>query len=445
MRRRHARKPSLTLILTSLALAATPVAFAGKTKLPRQPPPRECGCDDLKRIESELQDQEDLESLFKSWDGYVPASIYTVDDMQDRALTLMQLTFYGARSQAPLKGAKGAHAELGTELFDDNCPIVMYEYKDGHPVLKADPPLKKGEKRRKVKLIRKVTEVDADHYPAHGQCAALVHSSFVHEEQHQTSCHRQANLKKKEAWHDPGFYATDDAKAYTAGNDVLRKERDRLVKECPKKKKDGKWHGTLTYGLAEWTQGEEPIKKGTHTWLEAFGKKQWGDHKSKRLQATLEAESLERPVTVRFTASTSSNHYSKYHLEDPKGECGWYKKTYFMHDSGDEDFETASASGTMEVSVTYTGQTFSISITPPEMKGTFVKRNWNVATGYCGENLDQNVHESKHEPIVRKGFNVSIGPVTLDPDHPEQIIVKKVNKKDDGKSQEYIELSLTRE
>src|SRR5262245_26120366 len=96
---------ALSGLFIALVIASAPLAMAasGHTGRAAPPPIAPCGCYDIPEVEQQLRDQKYLQALFSEWAGYMPAAILTVPAMQDRAVTLLQLTFYGARSQAPQK------------------------------------------------------------------------------------------------------------------------------------------------------------------------------------------------------------------------------------------------------------------------------------------------------------------------------------------------------
>jgi len=405
-------------------------------------PPQPCGCGDLQTIERELEQQEYLGNLFGEWSGYLPNSVYNTPEMQERAAALLQLTFNGASSQAPRLRSRGASADLGTELTKESCPIVLYHYENGRPVIVADPPLKKGEKRKDVKLVQKVTPVDEAHYPANGQCAALVHYGFVHEQHHQKTCLDLFARGKTNLWDDAQFFAGDDAAAYRAGADVLRSERDTLRKRC--EKRDGRWRGTVTYGWSHLDAGKEITQKGQDiVWPQATGWQTWGDNKSKRVRGTIDVASLEGPIKVTYTANYEWNNFHKGHVEYLRGECGWFKITDFLHDGGREEHIVGSGSGTADVNFSSNGRNVYLSFSTEPVVTKRTDRSWNYITGHCNKVLDQRLDETKRDPPTPERIFVKLEGKT-DLEHPNDIHVVQIKKGEKGKEQEFIELRLRR-
>jgi hypothetical protein len=425
------------LIFTLAVTLALPAFGAGKAKAPRP-----CGCDDLTTIEDELEDQEYMASVFSEWAGYLPNSVQDTSDIQERAAALLQLTFYGAQSEAPRRISLGAHADLGTDLSKPSCPIVLYHYENGRPVMIADPPLKKGEKRKNLTIIPKSTPVDEEHYPANGKCEALVHYGFVHEQQHQKTCKNLFARDKTKLWSDPQFFAADDAAAYRAGVDVLRTERDSLRKQCDKR--DGRWRGTITYGWAHLETGQEITKKGQDIiWPQATGWKKWGDNKSKRVRATIDAASLERPIEVTYKANYEWNRFSKGHLEYLRGECGWYKITDFIHDGGREEHTVGAAQGNADLYFQTDGRNVRLSFATKDLPSKRTERNWDFRTGHCNKVLDRKLDETHHDAQGPGKITVQLEGKT-DLEQPNDIHVTQIKKAADGKEQEFVELRLRR-
>ena len=404
---------------------------------------RLCGCDDLQKIEDELEDQEYMANVFSEWAGYLPNSVHDTSDIQERAAALLQLTFYGAQSEAPQRISLGAHADLGTEINKPSCPIVLYHYKNGRPVFVPDPPLKKGQKLPKnVKLVAKVTPVDEEHYPANGQCEAVVHYGFVHEQQHQKTCQNLFARNKTSLWSDPQFFAADDAAAYRAGADVLRAERDKLRKQCDKR--DGRWRGTITYGWAYLDAGKEITRKGQDiVWPQATGWKTWGSNKSKRVRATIDVASLEAPIKVSYKANYEWNVFNKGHLEYLRGECGWYKITDFIHDGGREEHTVGAASGTADLYFHSNGRDVRLSFSTEPVTTKRTDRTWDYRTGHCNKVLDRKLDETRRDPESPQKITVTLEGKT-DLEHPNDIHVVQIKKRQEGKEQEFVELRLRR-
>jgi hypothetical protein len=421
-------KRALPFLFTPLmALAVAPPGHADTKAKP-------CGCKDLPTVEQHLREQEFLHRLFAEWSGRLPGTILDTKDMQDRAVTLLNLTFYGAKSQAPQKNTSGARADLGTDITKESCPIVLYHYKGGKPVMK----------REGGKLVQETSPISEEEYEPNGQCAALVHYGFVHEKQHKDKCDLLVQKHKTELWHLPAFFAGDDAAAYEAGSAVLREERDKLRRECPEKP-DGKWHGKLIYGYAYLDNGKEVIKKGDDiVYRNGSGVKTWGDHRSKRLQAWINAAELDGEMRVAYSATAEKNVFARGHFEIPGADCGWYRKLNYVTEHSNEEMESGAYQGVADAFVTLSGNTIQVSLTTARLKGTRQKRDWVLYDGHCQKKNDFKRHDDKAEQGDLDAIHVALEG-KVDPDHPNDILVTKVLKGMGGKQQEYIELRLHRE
>ena len=432
-------KYSLTGLLAPLAALMIAAPGHAGTKAPP------CGCDDLATVEQQLRDQEFLYGLFSEWSGYLPGSILTTADMQERAVTLLQLTFYGVKSQAPQKDTSGARADLGTILTDASCPIVLYHYKDGKPVMVPKNPIPKGQKPPPdVELVQETSPITEDKYEPNGQCAALVHYTFAHERQHVASCKAQFAANKVDQWARPQFFAADDAKAYKAGIDVLRAERDKLRRQCPKKS-DAKWRGELIYGYAYINNGSEVIKKGDDVvYKQGTGHKEWGDHRSARLHAWINATELNGEMKIAYDASSEKNIFDRGHFEILKEECGWYRKVDYVTEHSNEEMESGAYQGLADGFVTLYGQHLQVGLETEKLKGKSQKREWLIRDGHCNKKNDFKRNDSRAEDRDLDAIRVSLD-AEVDPDHPNDINVTKVIKGMGGKEQTYIELRLHRE
>jgi len=423
--------PLMTLAMAVPAQAATKAA--------------PCGCDDLPTVEQQLRDQEFLHGLFSEWSAYLPGSILSTADMQERAVNLLQLTFYGAKSQAPQKDTSGARAELGTILTDESCPIVLYHYKDGKPVMVPKTPIPKGQKPPpEVELVQETSPITEEQYHPKGQCAALVRYTFAHEQQHVASCKAQFAAGKVELWKKPQFFAADDAKAYQAGIDVLRAELDRLHRQCPKKS-DAKWRGELIYGYAYINNGQKIVNKGDDVvYKQGTGHNEWGDHRSARLRAWINATELNGEMRIAYDASSQKNVFSRNHFEIRNEECGWYRKENYLTEHGNEEMESGAWQGVADGFVTLYGGNLHVGLTTERLKGRSQKRDWAIEDGLCNKKNNFKRDDAKAEERELDPISVSLD-AEVDPDHPNDIHVTRVIKGMGGKEQTYIELRLHRE
>lgn len=177
----------------------------------------ECGCSDLPGMINELAQYEFLEKKFKGYADYMPARFRSISEMQQDAQNAMNQAFYG--NSASTGTSSGAHAALGTDVHDASCPIVEYLYdKKGRPIMDKDG-------NQKTKVANEKT-----YNPK--QCAGRTRADFEHERAHVATCQTLVQSGKTDNWRQLEFFARDDAAAYKAGADALRKEIKPLAQKC---------------------------------------------------------------------------------------------------------------------------------------------------------------------------------------------------------------------
>lgn len=198
---------------TLVALALTIVAMSGAAEA------APCGCKDLPTMVRELNEQEFLKNLFSQWAAYMPREILTTNDLVSRATREFNQTFYSGSGGAAAGTTHGGHAHMGTNFRDPTCPIVTYHYdRRGRPVRNRDGS-------------HRTSPVDESTYKTK-QCDAMVAYTFAHERHHQQTCLKLVAQGRTEMWDRPGFFAQNDADAYQAGIDVLRREIQALAGRC---------------------------------------------------------------------------------------------------------------------------------------------------------------------------------------------------------------------
>jgi hypothetical protein len=198
-----------------------------------------CACKDLPALVREINEQEFLQKLFARWADYMPRAIQTTGQLQDAAVQQFNTAFYGNAGAAGT--AHGGHAHMGTDLSKDTCPIVVYHYdKKGNPVLNKDGS-------------HKTSPVTEETFKSN-QCATFVNYMFAHERAHQQTCLTQVQKGKQHLWQRADFFARDDAKAYQAGLDVLRKDTAELAAKCG-------WENSTKNRLPNLEEAKELAKK----------------------------------------------------------------------------------------------------------------------------------------------------------------------------------------
>lgn len=199
-----------TASLWGLGIAASLVAPLAQA--------RECGCGDLPVMLTELTQHEYMQKLFQSYADYMPREIQTPTELKERAEAQLNAAFYGSNGAAA-GTTHGAHAALGTDIYDPSCQILAYLYdKQGNKVLEKDGSHKA------------VPATEKSYKTA--QCAARTRADFAHERAHQANCLKLVASNKTHLWERPTFFAADDANAYKVGADVLRAEIKTLAANC---------------------------------------------------------------------------------------------------------------------------------------------------------------------------------------------------------------------
>lgn len=195
----RAAAPLAALLATLLAAAP---AHASKT----------CDqCEDLPRLYRELLEQEFLRNKFQSWvsQAYYPVSI---DAMQQSARNALNAAsgaegFYGPSSGGGKGGSsEGANArpELGTDTSSGKCQLMDLSVKPAKPI---------------------TPEAVSRRY-----CKPVADFLLAHEQSHIDSC--KAAQGGKQNINTVEWFAKDDAAAYQAGIEVLRKYIAALAKQC---------------------------------------------------------------------------------------------------------------------------------------------------------------------------------------------------------------------
>lgn len=201
---------------------------------------RECGCGDLPVMLTELTQHEYMQKLFQSYADYMPREIQTATELKERAEAQLNAAFYGSNGAAA-GTTHGAHAALGTDIYDPNCPILAYLYdKKGNKVLEKDGSHKA------------VPATEKSYKTA--QCAARTRADFAHERAHQANCLKLVASNKTHLWERLTFFAADDANAYKVGADVLRAEIKTLAANCG-------WESSTKNRLPNINEAEELAKK----------------------------------------------------------------------------------------------------------------------------------------------------------------------------------------
>jgi hypothetical protein len=423
-------------IVLALICTAMP-AFAGKR--------RDCGCANLPQIEQEITEQEFLHQLFSQWADYMPGSILTTEGMRDRAETIFNLAFYGAAHQAPQAAGSGAGAAFGTLYKDANCPLVEYIYdKNGNPVYRETRDSRTQHLSPPVfeRATRNVTE---SQYKSN-QCAALVHYSFVHEQHHQDKCEVTTKAGNASMWDNLHLFAVEDKEAYAAGLEVLYAERAKLQRQCKRKTpRDGRWRGTLQYAYTYNDYGSEEIAKGKDpVHPNGTGTKEWGQRKSVRAKASINAPAEGGNIQVAYTGSRQESWFNKGTFV-MQSECGWTRHPVWKLNNGTETRNDGRISGMLDALLQTDGHTLYVSFRVPDMlDGTFTRHEWDKPEGYCQEENNRQIDNTDGRVETVQGFTVSMK-VDIDPDHMDDIDVIRIEPDSGGKGQFYYSLKLHRD
>lgn len=438
----HIHRPIAASLCAAIALllCAVPAAAAKKRKPTERP---ECGCDQLQQIEREYEEQEYLQKLFSQWAVYPPASLLTTADMRNRADILFNLAFYGTPVEAPGAGGSGSGAAFGTLYDKPDCPLVRYLYDRKGRKIMIESPESIEEKRDPPEYIQKTEPVTEDTYPGK-ECRALVHYGFVHELHHQKACEKNRDEGQQARWSRLEYFAEQDAAAYAAGLEVLREERARLRQKCRKQPRDGRWRGTIRYSYLFNEVGSETVAKGQDkVYIDGTGVKQWGTRKSVRASAAIDAPAAGGNIDVSYRGSRQESTFSKGTFVMPS-ECGWKRKLTWKLDGGYERRTEGRINGTTSALLQTDGHTLSISFRVPDMPdGTFASHYWDKPSGYCQEANNRQIDDTNSETQKVQGFSVAMR-VQIDPDHPDDIDVIRIEPSDNGKGQHYYSLKLHR-
>jgi hypothetical protein len=417
-----------------VALAALIPSLANAARKP-------CDCANLEQIEREITEQEFLLKMFTQWTEYLPAALRTPEDVRERANMNFLLTFYGAPSQRPDIEGAGAGGAFGTLYKQPGCPLVEYLYKDGKPHM-VETAESKREKRNPPELEWATKPTSEAKYKSK-QCKALVHYAFVHERSHQATCHRLQNEHRESQWDQPLFFIQDDAAAYKAGLEVLYAERDRLEAKCKTQKHDGRWHGVLLYAYTYNKTHRDPIEKGTQVAQpDGVGYFEHADRKSARLRATIDASDSEPNLKIPFSASRQDFwHHSKYLTF--LNVCGWHGTQNFMFDAGTEQRSQGRTSGTGEGTLRAYGNRLTLTFSVDSFEGAFDESTWKVVKGTCAEKPEPEIWDSRKRAVKMDGIGIDLT-VPIDPDHPDDVELTRIEPASDGVGQHYYSLKLHR-
>ncbi|MFC4314141.1 hypothetical protein ACFPN2_34020 [Steroidobacter flavus] len=407
---------------------------------------RPCDCDNLEQVEEHIAQQEFLRKLFQQWEEYMPTSLNTPEDVRQRALTLFHLTFYGVPTEVPQGTGSGAGAAYGTLLDpDEHCPLVKYLYDEKGNAIIRETQRSREEHRNPPQLEQAWERITEREYPSR-ECAALVRFTLAHERHHQHTC--QSPSTPKSNWENARFFVKNDREAYEAGLDILYAERDRLKRQCEKHPpRDGRWRGTLKYAYVYHTFNSEILEKGSNNvYLDATGESQRGERRTVRARASIDAPSGGGNIKLPYRASRQEAWFNKILWEMP-GECGWYKKTNWKFDAGNEMRSEANISGTAdgELRIDETSGTLTIEYDVPQMpEGTHTRHDWTKPEGTCGERTDRKSDTTQGRVQTMPGVSVSMK-VTIDPKHPNDVDVVRIETDGTGKGQHYWALQLHRQ
>lgn len=422
----------LVSILAGVALSPS-IAHAERTP---------CDCQNLSQIEREISEQEYLLRMFTQWSEYLPTSLKTPEDVQDRAHLNFNLTFYGIPSERPVSEGSGAGAALGTMYKRRTCPIVEYLYEDGKPKM-VETRKSKLNKLKPPKLVHATRRTSEATYESN-ECKALVHYAFVHERSHQATCRKMHEDNTTSLWDSPKFFIDDDIKAYDAGLKVLYAERERLNKKCKTAQPDGRWRGVLQYSYTYNKASIEPFGKGTQVaQSEAEGYFKTTDRKSGRLRATIDASDDDPLLKIPFNATRQAFwHHSKYLTVT--GDCGWTPNITLTHNGGVEQRYQGSTQGLADGSLRADDYRLRVRLLVPSFEGAFDESSWNLRHGDCGPKPNTEVWDSRKRETRMDGFTVDLS-VPIDPKHPNDIDVTRIEPASDGTGQHYYKLRLHRE
>jgi hypothetical protein len=422
-----------TLIGILLLTTLVPQVSAAKRK--------DCDCATLPQIEREITEQEFLLKMFTQWSEYLPAALRTPDDVRQRANMNFLLTFYGSPSARPDATGAGAGGAFGTSYHEPGCPVVEYLYENGKPKM-VETAESKRQKRVPPELEWQTRRTSEAKYQS-TQCKALVHYAFVHEHVHQATCRRLQQQNTESQWDQPLFFIKDDIAAYKAGLAVLYAERTRLKAKCKNEKRDGRWHGTLVYAYTYNKSKHEPFEKGSQVaQSDAVGYFDTADRRSARLRARIDSGDDERRLPIPYTASRQQFwHHSKFLTVT--GDCGWTPNITLVHEGGTEQRTQGNTSGTAEGRLRADAVSLSLEFTVRPFEGAFDESSWNVRHGDCGAKPNSEVWDSRKRAVMMDSISINLK-APIDPEHPDDVEVTRIEPASDGVGQHYYSLKLHR-
>jgi hypothetical protein len=421
-------------LIGCLALTALVPSF---THAAREP----CDCDNVSQIERQITEQEYLLKMFTQWKDYLPTALHTPDDVVERANMNFNLTFYGTPSQRPDVAGAGAGGAFGTLYKHPKCPLVEYLYQNGKPLM-VETKKSKRENLDPPELEAATKRTSEAGYKSN-ECKALVHYAFVHEKSHQATCRDVHEEHSESKWDEPRFFIEDDIKAYEAGLKVLYAERKRLKAKCKTEKHDGRWHGVLQYSYTYNKGKREPFEKGSQIGqANAEGYFDSADRKSGRLRATIDAGDDDPRLKIPFNATRQLFYHHSKHLT-VTGDCGWRPNVTLVHDGGIEQRSQGSTSGTADGQLRADAESLAINFPVKAFSGAWDESNWNVRHGDCGPKPNTEVWDSRKREVTMDGFSIDMK-VPIDPDHPDDIDVTRIEPASDGVGQHYYSLKLHR-
>lgn len=416
---------ALTVLMPSLVHAA------------RKP----CDCANIDEIEREITEQEYLLKMFSQWDEYLPAAFHGTGDVVERANMNFLLTFYGPVSERPGIEGAGAGGAFGTRFKERGCPLVEYLYKDGKPLM-VETRESRSQKLSPPELEWAYKPTSEAKYKSK-QCSAMVHYAFAHERVHQQTCNSVHSEHAESKWDQPRFFIQDDIKAYKAGLEVLYRERDRLRNKCRTERHDGLWHGTLQYAYTYDKSQREPIEKGTEVAQpDGVGYFDSGQRKSVRLRASITAADQEPKFKVPFNASSRDFWRHTKHLTF-LNNCGWHGSQNFVFDAGTEQRSQGSAGGTVDGMLRVDGNRLTLGFSVDAFEGAFDESTWKVVQGTCSDKPEPELWDSRKRETKMNGIGIDLT-LPIDPDHPDDVELTRIEPASDGVGQYYYSLKLHR-
>jgi hypothetical protein len=164
--------------------------------------------------------------------------------------------------------------------------------------------------------------------------------------------------------------------------------------------------------------------------------------KSGRVRATIDAGDDEPRLPVPFTAKREDFYHNSKYLT-VTGDCGWRPNVTLVHDGGIEQRSKGSTSGTAEGSLRADDESLTVSFSVKAFEGAWDESNWNRRRGDCGPKPNTDVWDSRKRATTMDGFRISLK-VAIDPEHPNDIDITRIEPASDGKGQHYYSLKLHR-